>query len=90
MEFRRLPRVRWTEYRTNDSILEQLKVREKPNNWNGVVKLKPGRPITIFKDNIKELINTSMVQVYRMVQDRREGRQYIIDATADHSNDLSV
>ena len=41
-----------------------------------------GRPKTRYKDKIKELTNLSMVQVYRMGLDRREWRQFIMDATA--------
>ena len=53
-------------------------------------KRKRGRPKTRYKDNIKELTNLSMVQVYRMAKDRKEWRQFIMDATANHANDLSV
>ena len=53
-------------------------------------KRKRGRPKTRYKDNIRELTNLSVVQVYRMAQDRREWRQFIMDATANHANDLSV
>ena len=53
-------------------------------------KRKRGRPKTRYKDNIKELTNLSMVQVYRMAQDRKEWRQFIMDATANHAYDLSV
>ena len=38
----------------------------------------------------EEVTNFSTVQVYRMAQDRREWRQFIMDASAHHANDLSV
>ena len=53
-------------------------------------KRKRGRPKTKYKDNIKELTNLSMVQVYRMVQDRREWKHFLMDATANHSDDLYI
>ena len=53
-------------------------------------KSKRGRPKIRYKDNIKELTNLSIVQVYRKARDRREWRQFVVDAMADHSNDLSV
>ena len=41
-----------------------------------------------YKDNVKELTNSSMVQVCRKAQDRREWRQLAMGATVDQSNDF--
>ena len=53
-------------------------------------KRKRGRPKTRYKDDIKELTNLSMMQLYRMALDRREWRKFIMDSIANHSNDLSI
>ena len=53
-------------------------------------KSKRGRPKTRYKDNIKESTNLSMVHVCRMAQDRRGWKHFIMDAMANHFNDLSI
>ena len=53
-------------------------------------KRKRGRPKPKYKDNRKELTNLSMVQLSGMAQDGRGWKHFVMDATANHSNDLCV
>ena len=84
--------------KTTDRLLNCIDRRKLAFFWlwkdliTGIVfgKRKRGQPKTIYKDNIKELTNLSMVQVHRMALDRGEWKQFIMDATVNHSNDLSI